>query len=136
MKYRILPAILLTLICSGCAKHLKVPFDDTRASLNPSFYTETSATSKGVPEDSASTRATVLEAIKRDMLKTGRYPKSAIQAAELLTLNAVAPNQITGNSYWNYRALVRINLDTTSHDVEFMAFELNDEIIVRKISVY
>lgn len=126
--------IITAFLFAGCTNHLKVPANDSRASLSPQFLSDESATTLGSEEMSPTIRETVLEAVRMDLLRTGRYPKLAIQNSELLSLVQTPPNQITGNSRWNYKALVRINLERTSHDVGFMAFERNDEIIVRKIS--
>ena len=129
--------LLVALSAAGCAdnRRLKVPAEEPRAGLNPHFYSSSTATPYEVEEASEDIRATVLEAVRRDLLKTGRYPKAGIMNSELLSIRAIAPNAVTGNSYWNYKALVRINLERNSVDVQFLAFERNGEIYVRKVSL-
>ncbi len=137
MKHIFVGLSLALILTAGCTANgpLAVPTEEPHAGLNPHYISSRTSTPYEIEETSEQIRATVHEAIRRDMLKTGRYPKQGIMNSELLSLRAIAPNSVTGNSYWNYKALVRINLERNSVDVQFMAFERNDEIIVRKVSL-
>lgn len=133
---KMLSLLATSALCvAGCSANLPVPKDEAfRGSMNPAFFNSAAAPAVNSEEYSPVIRETILQAVRKSLVQGGHYPKRAIDSSELLQLVNTPPNSLTANAKWSYRAVVRINLDHTSLDVQFMVFERNDEFIVRKIS--
>ena len=117
----------------GCGSPMRVPTDDSmRASLNPAALTTTTL---GAEESDAQVRSLILQKIRRQLLIDGQYPASAIQGTELLSLTPSFTNMAPDNSTWNYQALARVNLKSSSIKIRYMIFDRDGELVVRKISV-
>lgn len=132
-EIQILVIVAFVLFAAACSSGMNVPADDDmRASLSPTALT---ASTTGAEESDPEVRAFVLDKIRRQLLRDGMYPKSAIQEAELLSLTPAFTDMAPENSTWNYQAVARVNLKSSSIKIRYMIFDRNGELIVRKISV-
>ena len=80
---------------------------------------------------SLETKVSVLDAVKKQLLRNGRYPKTAVQNSEILSIERVARTF----SQESYIATVRTPWAVSSVDMTFLIYEKEGEWIVRKASI-
>ena len=120
----------------GCSSSYRLPDEVLSQRANVDLGKLQSASADITREEtSQDARNIVHQAICKDMLMLGRHPKRAIDASELMSLVQVPPTNATGTSRVNYRARVRLNFDRHWLDVEYLVYERNGAVIVRRISL-
>jgi len=133
---KLLLGIGVLFVLFGCSSSYRLTDEVLSQRANVDLATLESATADVAREEtSQDVRNIVHQAICKDMMMLGRHPKSAIDASELMSLVQVPPTNATGTSRVNYRARVRLNFARHWLDVEYLVYERNGAVIVRRISL-